>query len=438
MKIVVFCELRDRGYGYRFNVTTADGRNIDVGNDRGSRLYSFYSDDVELPKELLVLSCFGMIANIMAASSIFEETKLEIEFKGIEYRPSPLLHDLILEIICNQYTGFTGAMRNLYSDHVKSNMKNVISESDISINYNTDKIIPKIKPRDHATVSFSFGKESNLNRYMFKNVLREFVPDGVSLFFFNTASYNREAYNKLIVRYRQTDDFQIGLTNFNTMRKPLGKILNSTDPVPHITPELLYPFMFLPVAYANKSRYYSMGNEIDTTRPSMSSFNDSLFYGYTIYDESLYFEWIATVAMNELIEDSQFFSPVSPVFETKIVDILTYVDPSAFKDLVGCWAPTRSRFWCCNCSKCKRYYDMLEHLNLPCPDDLQSFPTSAYKWPAAVLKTNELTNQDEYDYYYDYRISYMPEVMQNKIREFYQEHCKRSDKLRYTLVGDYK
>ena len=320
------------------------------------------NNEILLSPEVSVLPILGFIPNLIAYRKRQNNTDIthNIIFRGDIYKLPRLLESLIKETISERIISLSDYLRNILPPLVSDPDDIIITYDEISIK----DIHPIVVASPKVFSSFSFGKESLLNNYLCSkdpDVSHNF--SNPRLLFLENKSYNARVYSK---EYEKYPNLSVIRNNFNFLRNTLNKSSSYIDNIESLDYSMYYSY--LAIMYSTKTKFWSLGNEIDCTRPRVSS-NGQLHYHYTLYDESNYYETLIDLMAKTLILNSSVFSLLSPIFEIKILDLLKKLDPDALNNLIACWRVGMKTVWCGKCPKCQRYVEMYNRLNIPLPSE---------------------------------------------------------------------
>ena len=193
--------------------------------------------------------------------------------------------------------------------------------------------------------------------------------------------------------------------------------------------------IFLAYTYSSHGRIISLGNEIDCTRPRISH-NGDLYYHYTLFDESNWYETILHAAANSIIQDALVYSPMAPIFEISILKLLRDLDPSSLENLIACWRVGTKHKWCGNCGKCIRYHHMYKLLDIDMPESLKGLEGRGTR-PDAMTPKDLFSPLAEY--WYPSKLVYIPDKdVRNALETFYSKHMPQSNKRIYRIHKEEK
>lgn len=390
----------------------------------GEKFYNFWIKmdiGVDLPVDPSWVSSLIFLVTMVAA---VREKEVRIVFTGDIKRPTDLAVDIVKEIMVERRICY----REFFSTHPELNDIPRLAHEDIHIAFlMTEENAVQIVPDEAVINSFSFGKESQLNRKICEDILPvEFRGS----YFVDYMTYTAPVYRNEAHKY---PNLHMMTSNMNHLQKKLSEYLGLSDRQRWYTG---FPFSFLPLMYATKSRYFSMGNELDCTRLEMST-NGEPFYHWELFDESIYFQGLYKIFINEFVKDGEMFSPYVPVFETSILKILADQYPEAYNNIIACWFPRENKLWCSKCEKCNRYAAMIRNLDLPHYEGLD-MSLERDKENRLSFMSPEESYEANFSLYLS-KFEYIPEALRESLLRFYMNAGMDVDnKDRYKLYGQFK
>jgi hypothetical protein len=205
---------------------------------------------------------------------------------------------------------------------------------------------------------FSYGKESQLTRMLATHIM---PLDEHHLAFTDVMNLNRPAYLREAEKY-DNEYLRMVKTNQNHLSGILHKMFPEQWEAAKKHPEkgdridFMHLPVWLPYIVTHGITTWYAGNEYDCTQRKVTEDGKGFHYGYPIFYESIYYEWLFNTMMEQTIENGCYFSPVSPLLEPLIIKTLKENWPEADKDIMACWHVGPKTRWCGRCEKCCRYY----------------------------------------------------------------------------------